>query len=136
MERIFGDIKILTFRLNALLAPLEGQPLPYIAFSYGRLKTKTSNCTLHHARARQVKIDIQPVLAIELIGDRFLRRMVRILVASSLRLAATGSSDENFDSQSLWKLVQSKDRREAALPAPPQGLIFVSAAFDQPNESV
>lgn len=136
LERTFGDITRLTLRLNALLAPLEGQSLAYIAFSYGRLKTKTSDCTLHHARARNLKIDNQPVLAIELSGDRFLRRMVRILVASLFRLAAKEISNEKFDPQSLRKLVQTKDRRQAAPAAPPEGLIFVSAAFDSPNESL
>eukprot|EP00977_Amphora_coffeiformis_P022077 scaffold10377_cov150-Amphora_coffeaeformis.AAC.1 len=74
-EFAFGDLDSLTFRLNALLAPLEGQCLPYLALSYGPLKTKTSNCTLEHARARRLKLVNQTVLAVELQGDRFLRRL-------------------------------------------------------------
>lgn len=127
LERAFGDLEGLTFRLNALLAPLEGQELSYSALSYGRLKTKTSNCTLKHARARRLELAKQPVLAIELEGDRFLRRMVRILVSTSLKFAARSNG---FDSQALLKLVQTRDRRRAAFPAPPHGLIFVSASFD------
>ena len=129
LERNYGCIKDLTSRLNALLAPLEGQVLPYLALSYGRLKTKTSNCTLHHVRARLLQMDNERVLALELIGDRFLRRMVRILVATAFRLAL--ASDKNFDDQALWKIVKSRDRRQAALPAPPEGLIFVTASFYQ-----
>ena len=133
-----GNIQDLTSRLNALLAPLQGETLPFIAFSYGRLKTKTSDCTLHHAQARYLQMnDHYPVVAIELTGDRFLRRMVRILVATALRLAAnTESNDTTFDSQSLLNLVQTQDRRQAALPAPAEGLVFVSACFDPPSDSI
>jgi len=126
LELAFGNLKNLTCRLNALLAPLEGQCLPYSALSYGQLKTKTSDCTLTYARARRLRLANQPVLAIELEGDRFLRRMVRILVASALSLAAR---EDEFDSQSLFELVQMRDRRKAALPAPSEGLIFITASY-------
>jgi tRNA U38,U39,U40 pseudouridine synthase TruA len=128
MERICGSMDKLTLRLNALFAPLVGVSLPYIALSYGRLKTRTSNCTLYHAHARVVQFDTQPVLSIEFTGDRFLRRMVRILVSTALSLGA--ASDAEFDEFALLQIIQSRERRKAALPAPSQGLIFVTASYD------
>lgn len=132
MARTFGTISIdqLTDRLNALLAPLQGQALSYIALSYGRLKTQTSQCTLHHVRARHMRLNNQPVLAVELTGNRFLRRMVRILVASALDLATAKDSNDPFDANALLHLVQSQDRRLATKPAPAQGLVFVSALYN------
>jgi tRNA pseudouridine(38-40) synthase len=103
--------------LNAILQYLEGKELDFIGISYGPTKTQTTNCTLHHARARLVQF-VAPVsssdndssynvidnndnnnssskneeetqqiaICIELVGDRFLRRMVRLLVASAIRI--------------------------------------------------
>lgn len=129
LELLYGSVDKLTSRLNALLAPLVGVSLPYIALSYGRPSTQTCNCTLHHAYARVLQFNNQPVLSIELTGDRFLRRMVRILVSTALSLAAA-RSDTEFDEHALLRIVESKQRRNAALPAPSRGLVFVAACYD------
>jgi tRNA U38,U39,U40 pseudouridine synthase TruA len=79
-------------------------------------------------------------IAIELTGDRFLRRMVRILVATALVLAVEddasvtsgNSNDDNRDR--LLQLVQAKDRRLTAKAAPPMGLVFVGADMPDDNE--
>lgn len=140
LEQTSGTtIDELVSRLNALFAPLYNQTLPYFALSYGRIKTQTSECTLCHVRARHLRLDDQSVVAIELTGDRFLRRMIRILVASALDLAAVASDhsssraptdDASSDGNSLLGLVQSQDRRLSSKPAPAQGLIFVSASYE------
>jgi tRNA pseudouridine38-40 synthase len=134
----WGSVDDLTARLNALLAPLRGVSLSYLALSYGRPKTQTTDCTLSHAYVRKVSWNGQDdVLAIELTGDRFLRRMVRILVSTALGLAMSSSSSnsngrdaQSFEPMALLHLVESQDRRRAARPAPPQGLIFVAASYD------
>ena len=126
-QRRLGPVSDFVKRLNGVLTPLEGQTLPYLALSYGKLKTSTSHCTLHHVRARLVTWRRhEPVVAIELTGDRFLRRMVRILVATAVRLAA----DVDDDPRALYDIVQSMDRRQAALPAPAAGLVFLTASYE------
>lgn len=131
--------------LNAILQQLEGKELDFIGYSYGKLKTETSNCTLHHARAHLVEFAAdddnkkETAICIELVGDRFLRRMVRLLVVSSMRFVVDRfykADKRNHDSSPvaaelgddiLLKQVLQKDKRVVGLAAPPDGLIFVGA---------
>ena len=147
--------------LDSMLRTIEGKALDYIGLSYGRVKTTSTLCTLHHARARLVELQ-NPVslstttgvaghfqtrraVCIELVGDRFLRRMVRLLVEASMRLVAeattkptnevdsklciakTVSNDENGAKDALLRLIEKEDRTLVGRPAPPNGLIFVAA---------
>lgn len=128
-ESIYGDFLALVPRVNDLLAPLVGQSLPYAALSYKQTKTQNSDCLLSHAQVRYLKLDSQPVLSIELTGNRFLRRMVRILVSTTLSLAA--ESNANYGSEALLQIIRAKDRTSAARPAPSEGLVFMTASFEQ-----
>ncbi len=114
-------------RINDLLRPLVGQELDYFAFSYGRVKTETTLCCLSHACARlvQKRNDELPdfAIAIELTGNRFLRRMVRILVATLLQNVLFLQSSE----VSLLDLINSRNRSQTAPPAPAAGLVFIGA---------
>ncbi len=142
--------KILLQRLNSLLRALEGKELNYIALSYGKVKSETTLCTLYHARAHLVEWAAsddcggayeshQRAICIELVGDRFLRRMVRILVATAMREAIKGDvahgSEEKDDDVShpvddaLLNIVLSQDREQRTTAAPPDGLIFISAGY-------
>lgn len=116
-------------KLNDMLRYLEGRELDYVAFSYGKVKTKTTNCTLVHACACLVECTVskKQAICIELIGDRFLRRMVRILVATALREACSVGSD----SYALLNILRTGDRAQAACAAPPIGLILVGAGYGQ-----
>jgi tRNA U38,U39,U40 pseudouridine synthase TruA len=75
-----------------------------------------------------------------LTGDRFLRRMVRILVATVMVLAVDDDAsvtsgninDDNRDR--LLQLVQAEDRRLTAKAAPPMGLVFVGADIPVDDE--
>ncbi|KAL7444377.1 hypothetical protein ACHAXH_009977 [Discostella pseudostelligera] len=142
---------VLVQRLNALLRALEGKELDYIALSYGKVKSQTTLCTLHHARAHFVEWtghsdgDSAPqkhrrAICIELVGDRFLRRMVRILVATAMREANRdavdisaevehGDDDCHVGDDALLNIVLSHDREQRARAAPPDGLIFTGAAY-------
>lgn len=144
---------VIVQRLNSMLRALVGQELDYIALSYGKVKTQTTLCTLHHARAHVVEWEAsddgggsggasrkhrQQAICIELVGDRFLRRMVRILVATAMREATSRSaanvnSDDDDGSRAgsdaLLSIVLSQDRERRAKAAPPDGLIFVGAAY-------
>lgn len=117
-------------RLDSMLQRLEGHELDYVALSYGRVKTETTLCTLYHCRASLVTLSVtkERVLCIELVGNRFLRRMVRILVATALRQVLNNESENDVDA--LLEIVKSRDRRQSARKAPPSGLIFVGAEVD------
>jgi tRNA pseudouridine38-40 synthase len=117
--------------LDAQLQTLQGQTLDYISLSYGRIKTQTSICTLYHAQAHLVQ-DTETgreAIAVELVGDRFLRRMVRLLVENSLRIAMR-PKPQPLDA--LLDHVQSCDRGRSGNSCPPDGLIFVAATFADP----
>ena len=137
-------------RLNDMLQYLEGKDLDYVGLSYGRLKTQTSNCTLYHAKACLVEhassstVDgttcsdykgniSSTALCIELVGNRFLRRMVRLLVSTALQIALpqrpSSDSAQLPAEDALYKLILERDRALAHRPAPPDGLIFVGARF-------
>lgn len=168
-ERIEQQVEL----LDGMLRKIEGKSLDYIGLSYGRVKTLNTICTLYHARARLVEYKnravpsaaagvqdertITKAICIELVGDRFLRRMVRLLVEASLRLVATADFDatrpnpgregtttkmtdlqneahEGRDKENgeptedaLLKLIERQDRSLVGRPAPPNGLIFVAA---------
>jgi len=135
--------------LNNILRKLEGESLDYIGLSYGKVKTTSTICTLHHARARLVQYDdgsrmVRTAVCIELVGNRFLRRMVRLLVEASMRLVAKADADgatKLGDSNrttiamtpkddALFNLISGQDRTLVGRPAPPDGLIFVGAKLE------
>jgi len=126
-------------KLDRMLTSLEGQSLDYFAFSYGKVKTQTTLCRLICARASLVELNSSdnkgPIefrtpltgqaICIELVGDRFLRRMVRILVATALREVLTDAENEN----ALINILKTRERANAAPEVPPDGLIFVGAGY-------
>ena len=118
-------------RINTQLQTLQGRPLDYIALSYGRIKTQTSICTLCHAQAHLVRNAEtgQGAIAMELVGDRFLRRMVRLLVENTLRIAIRPNPQPPH---ALLDHIQSFDRSRSGNSCPPDGLIFVGATFEDP----
>ena len=101
-------------KLDRMLRAIEGNELDYYAFSHGKVKTQTTLCTLHHARAGIVEwtgdsddtslAQKRQALCFELVGNRFLRRMVRILVATALREAYRDDAPRD----ALLKILSSK----------------------------
>ena len=88
----------------------------------------------------------QPALRIELVGNRFLRRMVRILLATAVLEASSSpssssssspspspSSAEQGQDEALVDICLSGDRRLAAYPLPGTGLCFAGVGFDAPS---
>jgi tRNA U38,U39,U40 pseudouridine synthase TruA len=166
----------ITKRLNHLLHMLEGQTLDYLSFSYGKVKTETTLCCLKKANAQiltyQGKLGQEVfnnesmtcpiadahqsvVLALEFTGNRFLRRMIRILVASALHHAIdpvltdrnqNTDHDEYYDNilkkskmrlvndDALVDICRGRDRRLTCKAAPPGGLVFVHAAMKGGSE--
>ena len=112
-------------RLDNMLRLLESETLDYVGVSYGKVTTSSTYCTLRCARAFPVISSERRSICIQLIGDRFLRRMVRLLVATALSLSL-----ERKDCSALLDLVRQQDRTLASKAAPPDGLIFIGADFD------
>lgn len=69
------------------------------------------------------------MLAIELIGERFLRKMVRVLVATAIREASIGSATGG-QNDALIKLSKGRNRLSTAPAAPAEGLCFSGVGYD------
>ena len=128
-------------KLDKMLRALEGRELDYLAFSHGKVKTQTTLCTLYHSRAGVVELAghcddkrNRRAVCFELIGDRFLRRMVRILVATALGEAHRAGDDDDCEG-ALLNIMRKKDRKLRSRAAPPDGLLFVRAEFQQKTAS-
>ena len=129
---------------------LKQQPLYYTAMSFlddphNSNATHKDICTLYEARAFEVDLpDSGKAICVELVGTRFLRQMVRILVATALRhswQATTTSSTSNEqdsapDDDVLLNIVNSKDRNQAEPSLPPYGLCFSGVGYDPVDLSI
>ncbi|XP_030468213.1 uncharacterized protein LOC115686930 isoform X1 [Syzygium oleosum] len=121
-------------RVNQFLQLLEGKLLSYKMFARDTKASRNigppTECFLYHARAALARLkgtdhqEGRKVMCIELVANRFLRKMVRVLVATSIREAAAGSEEDV-----LMKLTDSTCRRATAPPAPPDGLCLVDVGY-------
>lgn len=115
--------------LHRQLEPLVGEPLDYAALGRGVPRGKDTRCTLLAASASAVHLP-EEAIRIDLVGDRFLRRMVRTLVASAVwaaRRDAEGMGEQQAGDDGvllLRRMATSGDQHETAHPAPPLGLCF------------
>ncbi|KAM7256663.1 hypothetical protein ACFE04_012404 [Oxalis oulophora] len=124
-------------KVNQLLLQLEGKLLSYKVFARDTKASRNvgppTECFLYHARAAEAMLPCldgegKKVMCVELVGNRFLRKMVRVLVATSIREAAAGAEDD-----ALLKLMDATCRRATAPPAPPDGLCFVEVGYTDFN---
>jgi tRNA U38,U39,U40 pseudouridine synthase TruA len=148
-----------------MLQDLQGRKLNYYAYARDTPKGKDCECTLMLARASvvwlpnpqcqeqgqqqqeqqqagtsaQAVTEAQgcPCLAVELVGNRFLRRMVRVLVGTVVREAVVVRQQQQQQQQldqgrcdQLLQLADGMDRRATAGPAPALGLCFADAGYD------
>lgn len=144
------EVSINVDRLNACLSALEGQGLPYNAYTYGDHRNTGDGlqdvCHLYRARASPVYLDTMRkndsskeedsgktptpnAIAIDLVGSRFLRKMVRILAATALREAARPTTTTTT-TDILVDIANSGAREKAALPLPPEGLALCAVGYD------
>jgi hypothetical protein len=71
----------------------------------------------------------EEVIVIELVANRFLRKLVRVLVATAAREAATGAKPDV-----LLALAAARERSATASAAPPNGLFFAGVGYgDHPE---
>ncbi|KAH6817306.1 hypothetical protein C2S51_000909 [Perilla frutescens var. frutescens] len=117
-------------RVNHLLQQLEGKLLSFRMFARDTKASRNigppTECFIFHARAAEAYLPCPKdgvstkVMCIELVANRFLRKMVRVLVATAVREAAAGAEED-----ALIKLLDATCRRATAPPAPSDGLCLV-----------
>lgn len=134
-----AESKPLTFevsRVNHLLHQLEGKLLSFRMFARDTKASRNigppTECFIFHARAAEAFIPCpkdgvsSKVMCVELVANRFLRKMVRVLVATAIREAAAGAEED-----SLIKLMDAACRRATAPPAPPDGLCLLDVGYTE-----
>lgn len=136
--------------VNLLFQKLEGLPLPYNAFAYREWIDKNGDiCTLYKACAFLVDLDIngsssdyndnnnnkcssslikKPAMCVELVGTRFLRRMVRILVATACRESLLESNIRDPDK--LLNICNEGDRKNAHTAINAKGLAMAGVGYE------
>lgn len=131
----YTPIGMIVSVVDSMLRHLQEKELDYFSMSFGPVKTETTNCTLYHAKARVVEDESGHLgLCIELVSNRFLRRMVRILVATLIR-EALATINQQIDSREatittkVLSLIETGDRSKTAKAASQKGLFFISADF-------
>ncbi|KAL5771530.1 hypothetical protein ACOSP7_015684 [Xanthoceras sorbifolium] len=122
--------------VNMLLKQLEGKLLSYKVFARDTKPSRNTGppteCFIHHARAMEARLPCsdygegRKVMCVELVANRFLRKMVRVLVATSIREAAAGAKED-----ALLKLMDATCRRATAPSAPPDGLCLVDVGYTE-----
>ncbi|KAK4564715.1 hypothetical protein RGQ29_006691 [Quercus rubra] len=123
-------------RVNQLLQQLEGKLLSYKIFARDTKASRSvgppTECFVYHARATEARLpssdhgEGRKVMCVELVANRFLRKMVRVLLATSVREAAAGAEED-----ALLKLMDATCRRATAPPAPADGLCLVDVGYDE-----
>lgn len=124
-------------KVDEILKPLAGKTLSYKMFARDTQASRSvgppTECFMFHSRAAVAKLHSanedhkggMVVMCVELVANRFLRKMVRVLVATAIREAAAGAGAD-----ALLNLMEATDRRATAPPAPPEGLCLVDVGYE------
>jgi tRNA U38,U39,U40 pseudouridine synthase TruA len=67
-------------------------------------------------------------MCVELVGSRFLRQMVRVLVATATRESVLPDGERNVDL--LMEICKSRDRTKTSVPLPGEALCFCGVGYD------
>ena len=125
--------------LNDVFQKIEGEELPYNAFAhkqdYKGGHGSEDLCTLLRCNARKLcpeeTSSAGEFICVELVGSRFLRRMVRNLVATAVREARRPpEGDRNVQIIRTLCMKGKEGRRERAMPFPSEGLVFAGVGYD------
>lgn len=129
--------------LNEVLNTIENKQLPYNAFAfqtnYKKGEGEKDLCIMYVANAQLKTISIASkpgesiqTICIELVGNRFLRRMVRLLVSTAIREAALPHDERRKGIIEELCLADDKESRQArAAPYPGNGLVFAGVGFSE-----
>ncbi|XP_010450368.1 PREDICTED: uncharacterized protein LOC104732519 isoform X2 [Camelina sativa] len=128
-------------KVDQLLQKLQGKVLSYKMFARdtkaARNEGPPTECFMYHARAAEIRLSCSDyvegrrVMCVELVANRFLRKMVRVLVATSIREAAAGA-----DNDALLKLLEASCRRATAPPAPSEDTLYDIKEIKRSSTSV
>ncbi|KAL5225903.1 hypothetical protein ABZP36_012542 [Zizania latifolia] len=130
-------------KVDKIIRQLEGKSLSYKMFARDTQALRSvgppTECFMFHSRAAVVKLhsadenceEGMSAVCIELVANRFLRKMVRVLVATTIREAAAGAEED-----ALLNLMEATCRRATAPPAPPLGLCLVDVGYDDFNRQM
>lgn len=108
--------------LQAATEPLLGRH-DFAAFTSGEGRDGDTTCRIDRAEWRETGDRLVLVLT----ADRFLYRMVRTIVGDLVALARGG----RLDAAEMAALLEPGAPRHPSAPAPPNGLFFVRAAYDE-----
>ena len=129
-----GNLKV--EHLRQLLKSLEGKELPYGSFSRDIGDKKSVDCVLHFCDVSEATIEGGVgVYVIHLVGNRFLKRMVRILVSTLVHEAIVLSNNQREGDDSTHKyrrmveLAEAGDKMMTQTAAPPVGLCMVGVGY-------
>lgn len=106
--------------LDAMMVQLVGRRC-FHAFAR---RTPEGQSTVRRLMVARVSSDGANSARFELVGDRFLRRQVRVLVATALR-----EMRNRAPSEALLELSQRRERAMTAPPAPADGLCLMSVSY-------
>ena len=95
----------------------------HVVLPWHAASANSSHCTWCHAGTTRA-------LCVEVVGNRFLRRMMRVLAATAVREAIpeAAACPEAGDG-ALLQLAEAKDRLSTAPPAPAVGLCLVGVGY-------
>lgn len=117
-----ADFELLD-RLRQLVQPLVGRH-DFNAFARDTPRDQKTTRRIIEIEVRMAALDRRPSLRFDLVAEGFLRRQVRILVATALREARAGAPADR-----LLELARAGDRRKTAAPAPPDGLYLTKIVY-------
>jgi len=122
--------------VDKMLSRLVDRPLPYNALAFGENRVEGQGlqdiCTLYHATAYIVERQQEDtkMMCVELVGTRFLRRMVRIIVATAVREAVKDPDRVTRNENLLVDICQEGKRHLAASPVRGDGLCLAGVGYD------
>lgn len=127
--------------VDQLLRSIEGQTLDFYSFARDTPKGKDCVCQIIHSRASTAFLpsadssdslhpSTVPVMCVELVANRFLRRMARIVVSTAIRESIVSGARKGGDKEALIQLAESCSRLETAIGAPPQGLCLAGVGYE------
>ncbi|XP_057980936.1 uncharacterized protein LOC131166419 isoform X5 [Malania oleifera] len=128
LQQILGG-RMLRFKMLKMPSTVQHQES---SESHLCLRGPPTECFVYHARAAEARLpspdhgEGTKVMCVELVANRFLRKMVRVLVATAIREAAAGAGDD-----ALLKLMDATCRRATAPPAPPDGLCLADVGYTE-----
>ena len=118
-----GDVETDAARVDRMLAGLTGRRC-FTAFARDTPANRPTVRTLFEARARAVRHDGRPAIRFDFAADGFLRRQIRVVVATARRQARQGANDD-----ALVELAKRQDRRATEPAADANGLYLVKVGY-------